>query len=510
MFFSKSHDDRLTFSLPEAKNVLLVRAIEEAQRDGDKSFKDVTASDFAEAGLKAAHALGEKAAPEKLLVTRAENVLSALRAKGLKPDVSTRALFVRSAGLLFLVLSFMAGALFDRVIPANNIVNLLSPPFWTVIVWNLVVYVFLFLGLFGLFGKKAGGEISLPLRNALFRFGSGIAYTGLHRGWKASFLTDWVQTITPLIRAHVSRLLNLAAVFFASGLAVSLLVKGFGTSYWAGWESTWLANNPDAVKTFVDWTYGLIPAVCDLPPVPDAETLAAMRVDKLPYLKEAVSAAPWLIRMMAILILVVALPRLFLALTATGRIRRFKKNVVLHSSDAYFADLLTECRQDAATGRLVVLARDTAVKSPSPALSSFLAAWPDKKGQTVIGINPDDEAFIVPEAATAAVDNRRPITLFWCDAAVTPEDDVQGRTLEILKAACPPAKANLVCVIDLARFAERFRRYPARIEERTVAWKRFIESHELPVLTASAGDNAALELVRNLRRTAVATALKPL
>ena len=357
MFFSKSHDDRLTFSLPEAKNVLLVRAIEEAQRDGDKSFKDVTASDFAEAGLKAAHALGEKAAPEKLLVTRAENVLSALRAKGLKPDVSTRALFVRSAGLLFLVLSFMAGALFDRVIPANNIVNLLSPPFWTVIVWNLVVYVFLFLGLFGLFGKKAGGEISLPLRNALFRFGSGIAYTGLHRGWKASFLTDWVQTITPLIRAHVSRLLNLAAVFFASGLAVSLLVKGFGTSYWAGWESTWLANNPNAVKTFVDWTYGLIPAVGDLPPVPDAETLAAMRVDKLPYLKEAVSAAPWLIRMMAILILVVAVPRLFLALTATGRIRRFKKNVVLHSSDAYFADLLTECRQDAATGRLVVLAR---------------------------------------------------------------------------------------------------------------------------------------------------------
>ena len=348
------------------------------------------------------------------------------------------------------------------------------------------------------------------MRNALFRFGSGIAYTGLHRGWKASFLTDWVQTITPLIRAHVSRLLNLAAVFFASGLAVSLLVKGFGTSYWAGWESTWLANNPDAVKTFVDWTYGLIPAVGDLPPVPDAETLAAMRVDKLPYLKEAVSAAPWLIRMMAILILVVALPRLFLALTATGRIRRFKKNVVLHSSDAYFADLLTECRQDAATGRLVVLARDTAVKSPSPALSSFLAAWPDKKGQTVIGINPDDEAFIVPEAATAAVDNRRPITLFWCDAAVTPEDDVQGRTLEILKAACPSAKTNLVCVIDLARFAERFRRYPARIEERTVAWKRFIESHELPVLTASAGDNAALELVRNLRRTAVATALKPL
>ena len=183
---------------------------------------------------------------------------------------------------------------------------------------------------------------------------------------------------------------------------------------------------------------------------------------------------------------------------------------MLHSSDAYFADLLTECRQDAATGRLVVLARDTAVKSPSPALASFLAAWPDKKGQTVIGINPDDEAFIVPEAATAAVDNRRPITLFWCDAAVTPEDDVQGRTLEILKAACPSAKANLVCVIDLARFAERFRRYPARIEERTVAWKRFIESHELPVLTASAGDNAALELVRNLRRTTVATALKPL
>lgn len=510
MFFSKSHADRITLTLSDAKNVLLVRALEEAQADGDKSVKDVTPADFAEAGLKAAHALGEKASAEKLLTTRAENVLTALRARSLKPDVSTRALFVRSAGVLFLLLSFAAGALFDRIVPANNIVNLLSPPFWTVIAWNLLVYVFLFLGLFGLFGKRIGGEISLPLRNALFRFGSGIAYTGIHRGWKAAFLESWVQTVTPLIRAHVSRLLHLAALLFAAGLAVSLLVKGFGTSYWAGWESTWLANKPEAVKAFVDWTYGLIPAVGGLPAMPDAETIASMRIDRLPYLTEAVSAAPWLIRMMALLLIVVAAPRLFLALTATGRIRRFKKNVTIDASDPYYADILAECRQDAAAGRLVILARDAALKEKSPALTAFLAAWPDKKGQTLIGINPDDEALIVPDAATTAVENRRPVTLFWCDASVTPEDEVQGRTIEILKAACPPEKAGFACVIDRSRFAEKFRRYPARIDERTAVWKAFIESRDAAALVADAGELPARELVRNLRRSAVATAVKPL
>ena len=510
MFFSKSHADRITLTLSDAKNVLLVRALEEAQAAGDKSAKDVTPADFAEAGLKAAHALGEKASPERLLTTRAENVLTALRSRGLKPDVSTRALFVRSAGFLFLLLSFAAGALFDRAVPANNIVNLLSPPFWTVIAWNLLIYVFLFLGLFGFFGKRVGGEINLPLRNVLCRFGSGVAYTGIHRGWKATFLEDWVQTIMPLVRAHVSRLLHLAAVFFAAGLAASLLVKGFGTSYWAGWESTWLANKPEAVKTFVDWTYGLIPAVGELPAVPDSETIAAMRIDRLPYLKEAVSAAPWLIRMTAILLLVVAVPRLFLALTATGRIRRFRKNVVLNSEDPYYADILAECRQDAAAGRLVILARDTALSGKSPALAALLAAWPDKKGEALISINPDDEALVVPDAATAAVENRRPVTLFWCDASVTPEDDVQGRTIEILKAACPPAKAGFACVIDRSRFAEKFRRYPARIEERTAVWKTFVESRGVTALIADTGDVKARELVRSLRRSAVSNTLKTL
>ena len=504
MFFSKSHHDRLNFSLADAKKVLLVRSLEEAQKEG--GLKGVTALDFTEAGVRAAHALGEKPAPEKLLTVRAEKVLDGLREKGVKPEISTQALFVRAAGLVFLVLSFLSGALFDRIVPANNIINLLSPPFWTVILWNLAVYVCLLLGWIGLFGKKIDGEVALPLRNALFRLGSGMAYTGLHRGWKAAFLSRWVRTVSPLIRAHVSRLLHLAAVLFAAGLAVSLLVKGFGTSYWAGWESTWLANRPEDVKTFIDWTYGLVPPVGELPAMPDLETVAAMRIDRLPYLNEPVSAAPWLIRMMVLLFVFVAAPRLFLALTATHRIRRFKRSVPLSSSDPYYADILLEGREDAAVGRLVVLAADGTLKTKSEGLKHFLAAWPDKKSETLIAVTPDDEAFIVPEAAYGAVDARRPVSLFWCDATVTPEDEVHGRAIDIMKAACPPQKAVFACVIDVSRFALRFGRYPARLSERTAAWKQFIEAHDVATFVVNGEEAAAAELVRQLRRRAAGSA----
>ena len=504
MFFSKSHADRLTLSITDAKNVLLVRALEEAHNADDRAIKDVTSADFAEATLRAAHALGEKASAENLITTRAQKVLETLRAKGLKPDVSTRAIFVRSLGILFLLASFAAGALFDRAVPANNIVNLLSPPFWSVIAWNLIIYVVLFFGMLGLCTKK-GGEVSLPLRNALYRLASGVAYTGIHRSWKARFLDDWVQTISPLIRAHVSRLLHLAAVLFAAGLATSLLVKGFGTSYWAGWESTWLANKPEAVKTFVDWTYGLIPAVGGLPEIPDAQTLASWRVDQLPYLDKAVSAAPWLIRMTMLLLAIVALPRLFLALTATARIRRFKKTVTLSANDPYYAGILADCRQDAAAGRLVILAREATLKTKSAAMTDFLEAWPDKQDRSLIAVNPDDEALIVPDAANTPHEERRPVTLFWCDASATPEEDVEGRTLEILKAACPPAKAALTTIIDMSRFAEKFRRYPARIQERTHAWTTFVENHGVKAVVATAGASHAHELVRNLRKNAAIT-----
>ena len=167
--------------IEDAKCVLLVRSLEEsAAREG---VKGLSSADFAEAGLKAAHALGEKATAAELLAERARRVLAAAKDKGLKTDVATRALLARTLGVLFVIAAFFAGALFDRIASPARIVNLLSPPYWTVIVWNLLIYVLLLLGVVGLLGRKIDGQVNLPLRTTLVRLASGFSFAGLHRGW---------------------------------------------------------------------------------------------------------------------------------------------------------------------------------------------------------------------------------------------------------------------------------------------------------------------------------------
>lgn len=44
-----------------------------------------------------------------------------------------------------------------------------------------------------------------------------------------------------------ARAFHLAAAAFAAGLLASIAVRGIGTAYVVGWESTWFADNPNRV-----------------------------------------------------------------------------------------------------------------------------------------------------------------------------------------------------------------------------------------------------------------------
>ena len=490
--------------IEDAKCVLLVRSLEKsAAREG---VKGLSSADFAEAGLKAAHALGEKATAAELLAERARRVLAAAKDKGLKTDVATRALLARTLGVLFVIAAFFAGALFDRIASPARIVNLLSPPYWTVIVWNLLIYVLLLLGVVGLLGRKIDGQVNLPLRTTLVRLASGFSFAGLHRGWKGAFLKMWLSVTAPLVRYTVSELLHAAALFSALALTVSLLVRGFGTAYWAGWESTWLADNPAAVKAFLDHTFGLIPAVGGLPAIPDVDMVEAMRSDRLAYLKEPATAAPWLIRLMVITAVVIVIPRLFLAFLARHRIKKFRAAVPVTLNDTYYETVLSQCRQDATLGRTVILAPQPLIDRQGTALKAFEAAWPDKKGIVLVPVDFDNEALLIPETAADAADGRKTIVLVWLDAAHTPEDDVHGQGLEILKAQCPEDKTAFVVIIDAAEFSLTFARYPERVREREKAWQTFCEAHQVRAYTLTGAD-AAAGIVQKLRTQAAGRAL---
>ena len=285
---AKDKRTSVRLTLQQAKLILLAKALEESE---DPSVK-WTPSDAEGASLRAAHAVGEAADPVKLLTERAKIVLRTASERGLNTMLSTKARLPSLFAPLFVLLSFILGAVADRIASPEHIVNLLSPPYWGVILWNLLVYLALLCCALGLV-STSGNRFALPLRSTLNAFAEKTSYGTLRRkGFKAHFYAGWAQLVSPLIRMNVARTLHLAAMAFALGIIVSLLVRGFGTSYWAGWESTWLSESPQSVKTFLDYTYGLIPATGPLPPMPDLAAVTEMRADRLPYLETPVSAAP--------------------------------------------------------------------------------------------------------------------------------------------------------------------------------------------------------------------------
>ena len=477
---AKKSKNVIRTSLQQAKLILLAKS---AEQSGDATL-GWTQAEGESATMRAAHALGENATPSRMLAERARTVLSTLSERGVNTTVGTQAKLPNFFAPVFILAAFLLGALTERIASPEHIVNLLSPPYWSVIVWNLLVYLALLLCAVGVLGEHEN-RFSLPFRNFLAALVEKLAFTALKKGFKSTFYSAWAKLCAPLVRMHVARTLHLAAVFFALGLIVSLLVRGLGTSYWAGWESTWLSEDPQAVKHFLDYTYGLIPAVGGLAPMPDLDVVASLRADRLPYLDAPVSAAPWLIRMMIIMAAAVVVPRLALIAFDTWRMKRFARSVELNLDDDYYRDILAKSVEDAALGRLGVVTNAVERPARMPTLKFVARLW---------GVDADSEIlkmdFNDPESTAPAVvaGERNPVMLLWLDGAETPEEDTHGLSVQKLKAAYGASSetpAVLAAILDLSEFAERFAGVPERIKEREASWKEFALAHGIELFVVA-------------------------
>lgn len=481
-------------SLQQAKLIELARAVEES---GDRAVK-WTAADAESASLRAAHALGEDAGAARVLAERARLVLAAASERGVSTSVGTKARLPLFLAPVFILGAYIIGALSDRIASSEHFVNLLSPPFWTVIVWNILVYCVLFLCALGILGNHRN-HFSLPLRSVLNAFVEKSAFSTLsfRKGFKSAFYARWSVLAAPLVRMHVARVLHFSAIAFALGLITSLLVRGFGTSYWAGWESTWLADSPEAVKNFLDYTYGLIPSIGGLPPMPDLETVVSMRADNLPYLKNAPSAAPWLIRMMLFMVLAVVLPRLVFVLFDSWRIRRFRNRVVIDLDDPYYADILVQCAEDAALGRLFIVTSTVERTQREQTVTRVRRYWGLEADSDTAALDFDDPDAGIPVISAGA---RRTVVALWLDAVQTPEADTHGLVIDKLRAACDTTPGTILAgILDLTEFSEHFAQLPARIKERAELWNSFAQSRGLTLFILKPGADEQLGAVKKLR-----------
>ncbi|MBX3638565.1 MAG: DUF2868 domain-containing protein, partial [Rubrivivax sp.] len=327
-----------------ARRVLLVRAHETAETPL------WTAEDRAWATRLARETVPAGAAPARFLDERASHALQRLapRDRAIARWLDRR-LWRWTWLLAALALGLAAGLAVDAVGSARRI-DLLAPPVWGVILWNLLVYLVLLWPRGAVPGALRGGRVTGWLAR---RLGGGVVRGS---GPLAAFSADWVPRVLPALASRAALLLHAAAAALAAGLVAGMYLRGLVLDYRAGWESTFL--EPAAVRALLATLLAPATALTGIG-VPDEATVSALRVG--PGVAAGAPAAPWIHLYAAMLALFVIVPRTALATWSALRGAWASRRVALPLDDPYFQQLLLQGR--GAAPRVRVLPHGAA---PSP------------------------------------------------------------------------------------------------------------------------------------------------
>jgi len=250
----------------------------------------------------------------------------------------------------------LLGALIDRIDNPRQ-VNMLSPALLAVLFWNLAAYVALAVG--GLLRPWRGRERPGLAQHVMQR-AMGAARGG--RPVRASFGVDvatrfrrhWWQLTGPRQGLWLQQVLHATAAGWAVGLALSIVIGGLVRDYRVGWESTLL--DVHQVHTFLSLLFAPVLALmpADLFTVGELERMAFRSGAPL----DVAGSRRWIWLYLALLLLVVVLPRTLLALVAYGRRLMLGCKVDLDLRDPYFEQVLS--RVTPARVTLAVLSSDPA------------------------------------------------------------------------------------------------------------------------------------------------------
>jgi hypothetical protein len=471
---------------PAAAQVLLLRAFETT------GFARWTDEDRAWASRSALQAVGTEAPAEAFLAARAQAGLR--RLEPLDPLLPRwRALRPWRAEWAWLALAFglLLGLAVDRIGSAQ-LVNLLAPPVWALIAWNLAVYAILLLRL--VLGSASAG---LPARllGTLWRRwrGRSLAPAGDSAAAWRQFAGDWAACSQPLYAARFAVLLHLAAAAVGLGLLAGMYLRGLVLDYRVGWQSTFL----DAATVHALLSALLAPALAvSGQSLPDIAGLQALRLPQAGT--AAASAAPWIHLYALQLLLLVLLPRLALALWAGLRARRLQAQLPLPLAEPYFQRLLRQQRGGHTPVRLWPHARD-ADGAAQAAMRSLLARVLGDGVQLHLA---PTVAYGSEEApAELRSDGAWRIALF--DMTATPEPESQGR---LLQALATPGVPPPVALVDESAFVQRFGAASPRRAERRQAWAELARASGCSAVFVElqSSDTAAAEdaLARTLQATA--------
>lgn len=446
--------------------VTAVRAVEIADR-GRSLWSD---ADRAWASRAAAEVVGETADGAAFVARRAGLALERLGERSAMIPRAVRALrWRRWVGWMAVVGAFVAGLAIDRIGGGQRI-NLLAPPVFALLLWNLAVYALLAIGYVLRYGDaRAPGPLRLGLlRAAAMRRPRGSGADGVVPGI-AALTRDWARVAGPLYAARTARILHLAAAALALGVIAGLYLRGLALEYRAGWESTFL--DAQSVRTLLaialapgSWVSGLA--------LPSVDALAAIRSPA------SENAALWLHLFAATVMSVVVLPRALLAAAAWLLERHRAAHLPIPLAEPYFQRLLRGFR--GGPQRVRVIPYSYAL-SPSALAGLELLVQRSFGGSATVTVE-SPRAYGDEDAAGAAAlpaGDGYVIALFSLTA--TPERETHGAFVASLVARSR-AEVPLLVLVDESAFRGRWPDDAARIAQRQALWRESLATwHCLPV-----------------------------
>lgn len=463
------------------------RAVEMADRDRIL-WSD---ADREWASRAAAAIVGERASADEFLSRRAQLVLERIGTR--QPAVTRTVRGIRWrpwVGVATVVAAFLFGLLIDRIGGGSSI-NLLAPPVFALVAWNLLVYVWLLVRPLVL-GRGAAG----PMRGLLIRAASvrasgdgsrADATTAARRTVLAALPRDWARVAAPLYTARAARVLHLAAAATALGVITGLYLRGLAFEYRASWESTFLgAEQVQALLavTFApgSWITGIT--------VPDVAAIEAIRAPANE------NAAMWMHLMAATVALVVIVPRLVLALIAGLVERRRAKRVALPLDEPYYRRLVAAWVGEPARVRVIPYSY-TLTPEARARLEAVLARAFGNAAPTIdapIAWGDDVEQSQATDAAGRGSADAGEIRLPLFSLTATPEEDAHGAFLTALGGGGGAAGRGVaasgtsVVLVDESGFLARWGDDAKRHDERRAAWRELLEAHGSVAVFVDLGD----------------------
>jgi hypothetical protein len=278
----------------------------------------------------------------------------------------------------------------------------------------------------------------------------------------------WLTTAAPLVEARIRIVLHVAALAVALGAVAGMYVSGIAFEYRATWESTWL--DAPAVQRYLNVVLG--PAACVLGvPVPDVTALRGPAGDG--------NAAPWIHLWGTTVGLFVVIPRAALAFVDALTAARLSRGLPVQL-DADYARRALHSGRGATTLVEIVYYSCAPDKSLRERLSARLQEHEGARAiirdGTHVSYGDGPERIALPEQASGSGVVALTFTL-----AQTPEPEVHGEFVERLRERLDRAGWRLVLVLETATYRQRVGS-DERVRERRATWERLLRDLQLTAI----------------------------